>query len=209
MQRGVCLTRCELNPWGFRVPNEVHRKKIEIPEISGPRSLPSHSLQMRTRSNFDSIMFAWCPIPHTGFFSSFCSQKTWETPGLGRLFLQETMWKCWSLKLYQSGLKNLWGLLPLRFATYLAEPSGSDDLWGHRTRGKDGTIYIYIYIYMIIYTISTTTNHNQCFLHFFNIPTHTYIYIYIFIHTYVPGSLAVTPGMVWSWNLAVYSRCCK
>ena len=75
MQRGVCLTRCELNPWGFRVPEEVHRKKIEIPEISGPRSLPSHNLQMRTRSNFDSIKFAWCPIPHNGFFSVFVPKK--------------------------------------------------------------------------------------------------------------------------------------
>ena len=75
MQRGVCLTRCELNPWGFCVPEEVHRKKIEIPEISGPRSLPSHNLQMRTRSNFHSINFAWCPFLTVDFFPVFVPKK--------------------------------------------------------------------------------------------------------------------------------------
>ena len=58
MQRGVSLTRCELNPWGFVSQKKFIEKKLRFRRFLDPnvqalkRSLPSHSLQMRTRSNF-------------------------------------------------------------------------------------------------------------------------------------------------------------
>ena len=110
-------------PMRFSVPEEVHRKKMGFRRFMDrkkcPRSLPSHSLQMRTRSNFDSIKFADAPFLTVDFFPVFVPKKLEKHPGHSYLDQEEVAMKM------------------------LVLGSGGD-LWGNRTRGKDGTIYIHI-----------------------------------------------------------------